>query len=270
MSPTKYSLSDLLYLIERLRDPETGCPWDLKQTFASIAPYTLEESYEVVDAIEREDFEHLREELGDLLLQIALYGQLARELDLFDFNDVVDGLTAKLIRRHPHVFPDGTLQSRILDQHMQSAQVKQNWEQQKQLERDQKGQTGALADVPKALPALQRAQKLQKRASKSGFDWDHSEGVWQKVDEELHEFKEQCRTNGDGLKEEFGDLLFSLVNLGRHLGIDAEEAVRSANSKFVRRFEYVEDQMQSASRAMTKNNRNAMETFWQDAKAKGY
>ncbi len=178
---TQYSVDDLLYLMARLRDPESGCPWDIKQDYASIAPSTLEEAYEVVDAIEKQDFVHLKEELGDLLFQVIFYSQLGKEDERFEFASVVSDLVAKLIRRHPHVFPDGTLQSRIDNRNTLQADVKARWEAIKQQEREAKGAQGLLADVPLNLPALSRAAKLQKRAASVGFDWDNVYGPIAKV-----------------------------------------------------------------------------------------
>ena len=261
-----FTIQDLLYVMERLRDPISGCPWDIKQTYKTIAPYTLEEAYEVVDAIEREDYVHLQEELGDLLLQVIFYGQIANEEGRFDFSAVVDTLTKKLLRRHPHVFPDGTINSRIDEQTLLSDNVKQTWELHKQAERTEKGHASILADVPKALPALVRAQKLQKRAAKIGFDWENATEVLPKIQEELEELQDEIRQKSPHIKSELGDVLFSVVNLARHLGIDAEDALRTANTKFCDRFEFMEQQFQHQGADIAEQSLNSLEEQWQRAK----
>ncbi|KWS94526.1 nucleoside triphosphate pyrophosphohydrolase [Pseudomonas syringae] len=235
-----YTVQDLLNLMARLRDPQSGCPWDLKQTYASIVPHTLEEAYEVADAIEQGDLDHLKGELGDLLFQVVFYAQLAKEEGRFEFDDVIDGITRKLLRRHPHVFPTGELYApaetpRLTDEH-----VNQRWDEIKAEERAEKSgapeQLSLLDDVPVALPALSRAAKLQKRASQVGFDWPAALPVVDKVREELDEILEAMVDNdAEGIAEEVGDLLFSVVNLARHLKVDPETALRSANSKFMHR-----------------------------------
>lgn len=238
----KYTLDDLLYLMARLRDPKEGCPWDLRQDFRSIAPHTLEECYEVLDAIESGDREHLCDELGDLLFQVVYYAQLAAEEGEFNFSEVVDGVVEKLLHRHPHVFPDGTLRVENSNSgSISSAQVKQNWEQKKSTERRGKGLVGRLDGIPRVLPALSRAQKLQKRASNHGFDWSDIVGVIDKLEEELAELKEAMRADEhDAVPDEVGDLIFCCVNLCRHLGLDAEQTLRAASHKFTRRFEMME------------------------------
>ncbi|HWV16135.1 MAG TPA: nucleoside triphosphate pyrophosphohydrolase [Cellvibrio sp.] len=241
MSEHTYSIDDLLYLMARLRDPHTGCPWDIKQDYASIAPSTLEEAYEVVDAIEKQDFVHLKEELGDLLFQVIFYSQLGSEQQRFDFASVVSGLVEKLVRRHPHVFPDGTLQSQIDNRHTLPGDIKARWEVIKQQEREAKGARSLLADVPLNLPALSRAAKLQKRAAGVGFDWQDVSGPIAKVREELQEVEEALHgKDSQALEEELGDLLFSVVNISRYLKIDPEQALRKANHKFEQRFSYIE------------------------------
>lgn len=240
-----YTIDDLRYLMKRLRDPQTGCPWDLKQTYKTIAPHTLEEVYEVIDTIERNDLSHLGEELGDLLFQVIFYSQLGSEEQIFDFDTVVHGIVEKLVRRHPHVFPLGTLQSERdpnADAASEETRIKQVWEEIKKQERAEKGERRTLDDIPMAMPALSRAQKLQKRAATTGFDWDNSEDVLSKVKEEVDELEVEIRAdNNRAMEEELGDLLFSCVNLARHLGIDPERAMRMANNKFQRRFEAMED-----------------------------
>ncbi len=239
-----YDTADLVYLMERLRDRKTGCPWDIEQSFASVVPCTLEETYEVIDAIEREDFSHLREELGDLLFQVIFYCQLGAEREQFDFADVVSGLVHKLIARHPHVFPDKTLTSeRQSDEVLEERQIKNNWEALKRRDRKQKGVIGRLADVPLALPALSRSAKLQKRASRHGFDWSHINQVVDKIDEELAELKEALDMGSiDLIEEELGDLFFACVNFSRHSALDAESVLRRANRKFESRFAAMEQQ----------------------------
>ena len=237
-----YTLDDLLYLMARLRSPEDGCPWDLKQSFQSIVPYTLEEVYEVVDAIEREDYPHLKEELGDLLFQVVFYTQLAEEQSLFEFSEVVSTLVEKLVVRHPHVFPDGSLHSkRKAGEPHADTDIKQNWEVIKRQARAEKGQKSMLADIPLSIPALARAAKLQKRAASCGFDWPTIEGVVDKLDEEVGEAKAAILDgNKAAIEEELGDVLFSVVNLCRHLGVDAEGALRQSSRKFEHRFAYIE------------------------------
>lgn len=262
----KYQLQDLLYLMARLRDPETGCPWDIKQDYKSIAPSTLEEAYEVVDAIDREDYAHLEEELGDLLFQVIFYSQLAREQKRFDFDMIVQGLTAKLVRRHPHVFPDGDLRAQYKAGLCEKT-VKQNWEALKQQERVAKGRVGVLEDVPLGLPALSRAQKLQKRAAQVGFNWSSVKGVLDKLTEETQELREALRSGDrEAQKEELGDMLFTLVNLARYLDFDSEAALRQANDKFCRRFHYIEQQFAGEGRTLQASELERMEALWQEAK----
>lgn len=243
---TGYSIEDLRYLMKRLRDPETGCPWDLKQDYRTIAPYTLEEVYEVVDCIERNDLSHLGEELGDLLFQVIFYSQLGSEEQIFDFDSIVHGIVEKLVRRHPHVFPQGTLESKQDSKaeagSEEEAKIKQAWEKIKKQEREEKGERRTLDDIPMAMPALNRAYKLQKRAATTGFDWSSTADVLEKVREEIEELDTEIQAgNKSAMEEEFGDLLFSCVNLARHMGIDPERAMRSANGKFQRRFEAMEE-----------------------------
>ncbi|MCE4072172.1 MULTISPECIES: nucleoside triphosphate pyrophosphohydrolase [Pseudomonas] len=266
-----HKLEDLLYLMAHLRDPQNGCPWDLKQSYATIVPYTLEEAYEVADAIERGDFDHLREELGDLLFQVVYYAQLAREEGRFEFDAVVDGITTKLIRRHPHVFPDGDLYGEPDPAKLEEAAVKQRWEELKAEERAAKAaepvQLSLLDDVPNALPALSRAAKLQKRASQVGFDWADALPVVDKVREELDEVLE-AMAGGDteGQAEEVGDLLFVVVNLARKLKVDPETALRAANAKFERRFRYIETALRDQGRTLEDSNLEEMDELWGAAK----
>ncbi|MGF6593968.1 ATP diphosphatase [Pseudomonas sp. 2835] len=268
--PKMYTLDDLLHLMARLRDPQHGCPWDLKQTYATIVPYTLEEAYEVADAIERSDFEHLQGELGDLLFQVVYYSQLAREEGRFEFDGVVDSITRKLIRRHPHVFPSGELYAALDTPRLDEAQVKQRWEQIKAQERAEKGepeQLSLLDDVPAALPALSRAAKLQKRAAQVGFDWPHALPVLDKVREELDEVL-QAMADDDSvaLADELGDLLFAAVNLARHLKVDPENALRGANKKFERRFRFIEQALRDIGRPIEDCTLEDMDALWGEAK----
>lgn len=266
-----YKLDDLLQLMARLRHPEHGCPWDLKQSYASIVPYTLEEAYEVADAIERGDFDHLPGELGDLLFQVVYYSQLAAEEGRFGFAEVVDGITAKLIRRHPHVFPDGDLYAAPDAQKLEEAAVKQRWEELKAEERAARAaapeQLSLLDDVPQALPALSRAVKLQKRAAQVGFDWPEALPVLDKVREELDEVLEAMSENDpQAIAEELGDLLFVVVNLARHLKVEPEAALRAANGKFERRFRFIEQALRDAGRPIENCSLDELDALWGEAK----
>ena len=266
-----YQLSDLLYLMARLRDPENGCPWDLQQDFASIVPHTLEEAYEVADAIEREDFAHLPSELGDLLFQVVYYSQLGQELQLFDFATVVHSITEKLVRRHPHVFADGQLYATSQAVAVNSDQVKERWEEIKQQERaEQAGseqRVGILADIPLNMPALSRALKIQKRASSVGFDWSSLPPVLAKVDEELQEVRDAL-ASGDqaAISEELGDLLFATVNVARHLKVNPETALRAANIKFSERLQAVEQQAWQQNVALSDCTEAQLDAMWNVAK----
>ena len=280
----RYGFEDFLYLVGRLRDPETGCPWDIKQNYRSIVPHTLEEVYEVVEAIEREDFLNLREELGDLLLQISLYSQFAKEESRFDLHDVIHHLVAKLIRRHPHVFPDGTLESRVDTQDgVSPQQALHNWNEIKAAEKaarlaeqGDEGETkqdqtltSILGDIPKAMPAMRRALKLQQRAAKIGFDWDSIKRVFEKLDEELGELQyelNQSELDQEKIESEVGDLLFVCVNIARHLKVDPESALRLTNRKFEERFHYMERTVASDNRNITDYGLEELENLWQKAK----
>jgi len=239
---TEYGIEDLRYLMRRLRDPQSGCPWDLKQNFQSLTSHTIEEAYEVVDAIEQDDMSHLSEELGDLLFQIIFYSQLAEEQSQFSFDDIISTITQKLIRRHPHVFPEGTIESsRVSLADAEIVEIKRVWEEIKRQERTDKGVGKTLDDIPLALPALNRALKLQKRAANVGFDWSDIKPVIEKINEEVIELEVEIkRGNKVGMADELGDLLFSCVNLARHLKLDPETSLRGANQKFKRRFESME------------------------------
>ena len=250
-------LPKLRCLMARLRDPDTGCPWDIKQDFASIAPYTIEEAYEVADAIERGDMADLQSELGDLLLQPVYHAQMAAEAGHFDLDDVIDGVTQKMIDRHPHVFgPEN--RDKTADQ--QTA----DWEAAKAAER---GAVGVLDGVAMNLPALTRAEKLQKRAARVGFDWPSTDQVLAKITEEARELAE-AKGSGDLAKmaDELGDLLFVVANLARHLGVDPETALRGTNAKFTRRFRFVEARLADQGRAPSDATLDEMDTLWDAAK----
>jgi ATP diphosphatase len=277
-TPSKYSTDDLLYLMSRLRDPETGCPWDIKQTYQSIVPHTLEEAYEVADAIDKKDYVHLKEELGDLLFQVIFYSQIGKEDKHFDFSDIVDALVSKLVRRHPHVFPTGELRSEINSAPLTDDEISGRWEQIKQQERDDKEaeqvllkkqstDNGLLDDIPIALPALQRAEKLQKRAATVGFDWPETIQVLDKIEEEIAELREAL-IEGDRahIQDEMGDVLFAMTNLARHINVKSEIALRGTNEKFVRRFSFIESSLKNAGRSLEDASLEEMEELWQAAK----
>ena len=253
-------IAGLLQLMARLRDPAAGCPWDREQTFATIAPYTIEEAYEVAAAIEDGDPGHLKEELGDLLFQVVFHARMAEEAGHFGFPDVVSTLVQKMVARHPHVFADA---GRPVDASAQTAA----WEDLKSRERAAK-HASILDDVPLALPALMRAEKLQKRASKVGFDWESAPKVVEKLTEEATEICEaQAEGAGpDKLEEEVGDLLFVVANLARHLQVDPEKALRAANAKFVRRFRHIETSLQAQGRSCAAASLEEMEALWTEAK----
>ncbi|WP_336961328.1 nucleoside triphosphate pyrophosphohydrolase [Sphingobium aquiterrae] len=242
----------LARIMARLRDPDIGCPWDIAQDFASIAPYTIEEAYEVADAIERDDMAALKDELGDLLLQVVFHARMAEQAGQFALADVIDGISAKMVRRHPHVFGDGVARQ---DGHAQ-------WEAIKAAERAEKEpDPSALAGVAIALPALLRAEKLQKRAARTGFDWPDIVGVYEKIIEEIEEVKNT--TSQKEREEEVGDLLFAVVNLARHLKVDPEAALRAGNAKFERRFRAMET---AAGEAFTAMSLEEKEALWLKAK----
>ena len=264
-----YNLDDLIRLMAALRDPDSGCPWDLQQTFATIVPHTLEEAYEVADCIEREDWDHLRDELGDLLFQVVFYARLADEQGWFDLHRIIDQLVAKLIRRHPHVFPQGDLNGAGTDG-IPVDQVNSNWEAIKQQERAAKSRTGVLDEVPVGLPALSRAAKLQRRAARVGFDWPDTHGVLDKIEEEIAELREALEQgNIAHAREEIGDLLFAQVNLARHLDIDPEQAVRNTNAKFERRFRHVESRVKDSGREWEQLSLEQLDRWWDEAKKQG-
>ena len=249
-------ISPLVEIMARLRDPENGCPWDVKQTFRTIAPYTIEEAYEVADAIERADMAALKDELGDLLLQVVYHSRMAEEASHFGLTDVVSGICDKMVRRHPHVFGDGG--------------VSPGWEEIKAAERATSGiedDPSALAGVARALPALLRAEKLQKRAARTGFDWPDIDGVIDKMAEELDEVR-AAHTDAER-QEEIGDLLFATVNLARHLKVDPEQALRAANDKFERRFRIMEQKSRDQETEFMSLSLDEKEQLWQAAKKVG-
>lgn len=254
-------LDRLLAIMARLRDPKDGCPWDLEQTFETIAPYTVEEAYEVADAIERGDLADLKDELGDLLLQVVFHAQMAEEQGAFGFDDVASAINAKMIRRHPHVFADETYAS-LDDQ-------KQGWEQLKAAERASKGQAGGLlGDVPVGLPGLTRAVKLSKRAATVGFVWPTVQDVIAKLHEEVGEMLAEIEAGDlEKAKGEIGDVLFVVANLARTLDVDPEDAIRATNAKFVRRFGYVEAQLAARGKTPGQSDLAEMDALWDEAKA---
>lgn len=271
MKPSR-DISGLLEIMAALRTPGTGCPWDLAQTFASISPYTVEEAYEVVDAIERGDLTDLKEELGDLLLQVVFYARMAEEQGDFAFPDVVEAITRKLIRRHPHVFGDA--------RDLSPAEVRSLWDE---IKRDEKAERAAerirlgipvdreskgfLGGIPTALPALTRAQKLTAKAAKVGFDWPEAEQVIDKIHEELEEVKEAAGSGQpERIEDEIGDLIFAVTNLARHYGVDPEMALRRTNAKFERRFRAIENALEGQNRTLDEASLDEMEALWVSAK----
>ena len=272
------------YLMARLRDKDSGCPWDLKQTYQSIAPFTIEETYEVVDAIEKGDLTHLKEELGDLLFQVFFYAQIAKEEGVFDLHDIADGLVAKLVRRHPHVFPDGTLSSRV-DLHSPPSEedIRGRWDQIKAEEKQEKAfaasssdsrseQESLLDDIPVGMAPLLRSQKLQKKVAKVGFDWPSMDLVLDKLQEEFDELKhelacDEAERDMDAVADEIGDVLFSTINVARFAKLDAEMIMKRANDKFQRRFQGVEAFLSDQGESLESANLERMEQGWQHVKA---
>ncbi len=265
-------IARLIEIMAHLRTPGTGCPWDLEQTFETIAPYTLEEAYEVADAIQRADFDDLRDELGDLLLQVVYHARMAEEANTFAFGDVVESVTEKMIRRHPHVFGGAEAPN--------AGAVNGIWDKIKSEERAKRGPrapASLLDDVPVALPALSRAIKLQSRAAKVGFDWANLAPVFDKLKEELSEFEAEAlpadprgandQSRRDAIEEEFGDILFVMANIARHLAIDPEAALRRANMKFTRRFAHIEARLAEQGLTPKQSNLQQMDALWDEAKA---
>lgn len=261
-----YDIDDLLRLMERLRDPETGCPWDLKQTYQSIAPFTLEECLELIDALEQNDLEHVEEELGDLLFQVIFYSQMGKEEGRFDFASVVSGITAKLLRRHPHVFKDGELEGVITDRASIDT-IKTNWEAEKAAERAARAQQSAMDDVPTTLSALARAQKLQKRASSLGYDFSSVNQVLNSLNSELGELAEAREIHGQAeIENELGDVLFTVVNLARHLKVDAEAALRKSNRRFEQRVRRAESAAINEGSRLQDESPERLEERWSAVK----
>ena len=258
-------IEHLLGIVRRLRDPDQGCPWDVGQTFQSIVPHTIEEAYELADAIESNDFDQIREEAGDVLFQVLFYAQMADEKQHFNFADVVDGLSEKLIRRHPHVFSRNSTAQQ--ETPIAVSDVSDSWEKIKRTERQRKQQSGILDDIPVSLPALTRAQKIQKRASRVGFDWADLAGVFEKLEEEICELKEAL-VEGEkaAIESELGDVLFCVVNLARHLDFDAETAMRGATRKFEGRFRLMEEQAIASGSRLEDESVSMLEARWQAAK----
>jgi len=273
MTPSR-DIERLLEIMAALRTPGTGCPWDLEQDFSTIAPYTIEEAYEVAEAITRGDQDELCDELGDLLLQVVFHARMAEEEEKFDFGDVVTAITKKMIRRHPHVFGDETSRS--------AGMTRQRWDEIKAEERREKAEMrrahgiadphlGLLDDVPVALPALTRAEKLQKRAGTVGFDWNNVRSVIDKLHEELGEIEAEIAVEDpqkDRIEDEVGDLLFVVANLARHLDIDPEKALRRTNEKFCRRFAHIEQSLAAENRTPEDATLAEMEALWQEAKSR--
>ena len=265
-------ISRLIEIMAALRTPGTGCPWDLEQNFATIKPYTIEEAYEVADAIERNDMDDLCEELGDLLLQVVFHARMAEEAGEFAFGDVVEAITRKMIRRHPHVFAvsDAATPDAVK---VQWDAVKAEEKRERAERRARRGITedfklGFLGSVHRAQPALTEAVKLQQRAAKVGFDWSEAEPILDKIEEEIGELREALHSgNQDKVTDELGDLIFALVNIGRHVKADPEEALRSTNTKFRRRFNYIETSLQQSNETLEAATLERMEELWQAAKA---
>ena len=267
----------LIAIMTMLRDKQHGCPWDLEQTIKSLLPYTLEEAYEVADAIENNDLVELEDELGDLLFQVIFYAQIAKEQGAFDFQDIATAITDKLIRRHPHVFPDGDVEQFGISQEIDAQQVVVNWEAIKEIEREEKRKKGGkqlvqgaesiLDDVPRALPAMERARKLQKRAAQVGFDWVELAPVLEKLKEEVAEF-EEALSSGDleRMSDELGDVLFATINLARHSKIEPEVALRSTNRRFERRFKWIEAALYKQGKVFKDAKLEELDVLWGQAK----
>ena len=274
------AIDRLIAIMTMLRDKQHGCPWDLEQTIKSLLPYTLEEVYEVADAIENNDLVELEDELGDLLFQVIFYAQIAKEQGAFDFQDIATAITDKLVRRHPHVFPDGDVEKFGIQQDISAQQVVVNWEAIKELEREEKRKKGGeqvaqevesiLDDLPRALPAMERARKLQKRAAQVGFDWAEIAPVLEKLKEEVAEF-EEALASGDleRMSDELGDVLFATINLARHSKIEPEVALRSTNQRFETRFKWIEAALFQQGKVFKDVNLEELDALWDQAKKTG-
>jgi MazG family protein len=262
MSENTIQIDRLLDIMAALRDPCSGCPWDIEQTFSSISAYTIEEAYEVADAIEREDMHDLKDELGDLLFQVVFHAHMAKEQGQFGFSDVVAAISDKLVRRHPHVFADEKVEDH--------AALNRAWEQHKKKERQAKPQehNSLLDGIASTMPALRWSSKLQKRAAHHGFDWEDVTPVFDKLQEEIGELKAEidCHDNQDRITDEMGDILFACVNLSRHLDVNPEQALRESNRKFIRRFAVLEHLLRQDDKIMDECNVEQLEEYWQKAK----
>ena len=260
MSETLNSLSKLIKITDTLMG-EDGCPWDKVQTRESLKPYLVEETYEVLDALDANDPEKIKDELGDLLYQILFHSKISSLKGEFNFRDVIDNLSEKMVRRHPHVFQEGELNT--------PDQVVKQWEEIKRNEKNQANQKSILDNIPKNLPSLLRAQKLQKKAAKEGFDWDQISDVFDKLDEEIAEFKEAVlKKKSADIQNEIGDIIFVITNIAKFYKIDAEEALRSTNNKFIKRFQYIEQKIEAKGKTLKDSPLEEMERYWQEAKNK--
>ena len=268
----KYSLNDLLALMTMLRDKQYGCPWDQKQNFSTIAPYTIEEAYEVMDAIVRGDRSDLKDELGDLLFQVVFHAQMASEENAFNFSDVVHTIVEKMLRRHPHVFPDGSFDSYASPNPLSEQEIGEQWQQIKTQEKQAKGklEAGLLDAVPTSMSVLSQAVKLQKQAGKVGFDWLDVKPVFAKIREELDELEEAIeQLSHTEAEAELGDILFAVANLARHLSISPEQALMQTNVKFRRRFAYIENALTEQQKPLTDCSLDELDQLWEQAKANG-
>jgi len=279
-SQARTAIDRLLNIMTMLRDKQHGCPWDLEQTIKSLLPYTLEEVYEVADAIENNDLVELEDELGDLLFQVIFYAKIAQEQGAFDFQDIARAISDKLVRRHPHVFPGGDIEQFGIEQDISAEQVVVNWEAIKEVEREEKRKKGGkkaaqtaeslLDDVPRALPAMERARKLQKRAAQVGFDWTEIGPVLEKLKEEVLEFEVALESGcPQRMSDELGDVLFAAINLARHGKIDPEVALRSTNRRFEKRFKWIESALTAQDKVLKETKLEELDALWNQAKAAG-
>jgi len=267
---TNRLISQLQTLVENLRDPNYGCAWDRKQTHQTLIPYLVEESYEVVEAIENNDSDNLKEELGDVLFQLILHSQLATESDAFTFDDVVEGIIEKMLRRHPHIFPHGDLRSFGIPCDLTSSEIEKQWQLIKQNEKQKSKTKGLLDSVSGNIPPMQKALKLQKKAAKVGFDWSEVTSVFAKIREELDELEEAITEQDQPhMQEELGDVLFAMANLARHLNIDPEQALSGTNQKFRRRFARIEMLLSEQNRPLQDCSLEELDKYWDQAKQEG-